>query len=118
MLSEPRLSLLYRRRSQSSEVLVFTCDWLISIGRKFFGSTASCIPLSELRLNHLRFFRISVIVGNTLVSFPFRVIYSGGDKLPERVDVEFKSIFNNVKPTVLKNIGPENSSYSLIGTGE
>ncbi|KAJ7384556.1 hypothetical protein OS493_021187 [Desmophyllum pertusum] len=34
-----------------------------------------------------------------------RVIYSGGDKLPERVDVEFKSIFDNVKPTVLKNIG-------------
>lgn len=47
-----------------------------------------------------------------------RVIYSGGDKLPERVDVEFKSIFSNVKPTVLENIGPENSSYSLIGTGE
>ena len=53
-----------------------------------------------------------------MLSFPFRVIYSGGDKLPERVDVEFKSILNNVKPTVLKNIGPENSSYSLIGTGE
>ncbi|XP_078369517.1 solute carrier family 15 member 2-like isoform X1 [Oculina patagonica] len=47
-----------------------------------------------------------------------RVIYSGGDNLPERVDVELKSIFDNVKPTVLKNIGSENSSYSLIGTGE
>lgn len=48
----------------------------------------------------------------------FIVIYSGGDNLPEKVDVEFKSIFDNVKPTVLKNIGSENSSYSLIGTGE
>ena len=59
-----------------------------------------------------------MIVRSSLVSYPFRVIYSGGDKLPERVNVEFKSIFDNVKPTVLENIGPENSSYSLIGTGE
>ena len=48
----------------------------------------------------------------------FRVIYSGGDKLPARVDVEFKSIFERVDPTVLKNIGIDNSSYSLIATGE
>ena len=50
--------------------------------------------------------------------FLFRVIYSGGDKLPARVDVEFKSIFERVDPTVLKNIGTDNSSYSLIATGE
>lgn len=47
-----------------------------------------------------------------------RVIYSGAANLPERVDVEFKSILSKVEPTVLKNIGIENSSYSLIATGE
>jgi len=47
-----------------------------------------------------------------------RVIYAGGDTLPDRVDVEFKPVFENIKPTVVKNIGVENSSYTLIGTGE
>ena len=50
--------------------------------------------------------------------FFLRVIYSGAANLPERVDVEFKSILSKVEPTVLKNIGIENSSYSLIATGE
>lgn len=47
-----------------------------------------------------------------------RVIYSGAANLPERVDVEFKSVLSKVEPTVLKNIGIEDSSYSLIATGE
>lgn len=85
---------------------------------KFFGLKVLCIFLSEVCLNYLCFFRIFVIVGNILVLFFFRVIYFGGDKLFERVDVEFKLILNNVKLIVLKNIGFENFFYSLIGIGE
>lgn len=48
----------------------------------------------------------------------FRVIYSRGDKLPERVDVELKSVIDKVEPTVIKNVGFDNSSYTLIATGE
>lgn len=50
--------------------------------------------------------------------FVFRVIYSRGDKLPERVDVELKSVIDKVEPTVIKNVGFDNSSYTLIATGE
>ena len=68
-----------------------------------------------LRVNLFSFF-LSFFL--SFIFFNLRVIYSGGDKLPERVNVEFKSIFDNVKPTVLENIGADNSSYSLIATGE
>lgn len=47
-----------------------------------------------------------------------RVIYYSGDTLPDRVDVEFKSILESIKPTVFKNIGMDNSSYNFLGTGE
>lgn len=46
------------------------------------------------------------------------MIYSRGDKLPERVDVELKSVIDKVEPTVIKNVGFDNSSYTLIATGE
>lgn len=76
--------------------------------------------------------RVFIGVSNVTYAFPsgqlyvlmytyfffLRVIYSGAVNLPERVDVEFKSILSKVEPTVLKNIGIENSSYSLIATGE
>lgn len=47
-----------------------------------------------------------------------RVIYSGGDRLPDRVDVEFKPILESKRPTVFKDIGEESSSYDFLGTGE
>ena len=76
--------------------------------------------------------RVFIGVSNVTYAFPsgqlyvlmytyfffLRVIYSGAANLPERMDVEFKSILSKVEPTVLKNIGIENSSYSLIATGE
>ena len=40
MPSEPRLPLLYHRRSQWAEVLVFASDWLISIGNSSVLSSA------------------------------------------------------------------------------
>ena len=46
------------------------------------------------------------------------MIYYNGDTLPDRVDVEFKSILESIKPTVFKNIGMDNSSYNFLGTGE
>ena len=52
---------------------------------------------------------------SSFLLFVFRVIYSRGDKLPERVDVELKSVIDKVEPTVIKN---DNSSYTLIATGE
>ena len=55
---------------------------------------------------------------SSFLLFVFRVIYSRGDKLPERVDVELKSVIDKVEPTIIKNVGFDNSSYALIATGE
>ena len=55
---------------------------------------------------------------SSFLLFVFRVIYSRGDKLSERVDVELKSVIDKVEPTVIKNVGFDNSSYTLIATGE
>lgn len=55
---------------------------------------------------------------SSFLFFVFRVIYSRGDKLPERVDVELKSVIDKVEPTIIKNVGFDNSSYTLIATGE
>ena len=55
---------------------------------------------------------------SSFLLFVFRVIYSRGDNLPERVDVELKSVIDKVEPTVIKNVGFDNSSYTLITTGE
>lgn len=55
---------------------------------------------------------------SSFLLYVFRVIYSRGDKLPERVDVELKSVIDKVEPTVIKNVGFDNSSYTLIATGE
>ena len=55
---------------------------------------------------------------SSFLLFVFRVIYSRGDNLPERVDVELKSVIDKVEPTVIKNVGFDNSSYTLIATGE
>lgn len=55
---------------------------------------------------------------SSFLLFILRVIYSRGDKLPERVDVELKSLINKVGPTIIKNVGFDNSSYTLIATGE
>lgn len=50
--------------------------------------------------------------------FRLRVIYAGGDNLPKQVDVEIKSVFENVEPTLVKNVEAGNSSYNHIPTGE
>ena len=55
---------------------------------------------------------------SSFLLFVFRVIYSRADKLPERVDVELKSVIDKVEPTIIKNFGFDNSSYTLIATGE
>ena len=55
---------------------------------------------------------------SSFLLFVVRVIYSRGDKLPERVDVELKSVIDKVEPIVIKNVGFDNSSYTLIATGE
>ena len=55
---------------------------------------------------------------SSFLLFVLRVIYSRGDKLPERVDVELKSLIDKVGPTIIKNVGFDHSSYTLIATGE
>ena len=47
-----------------------------------------------------------------------RVLYAAVEKGSCAVNVQLKSIFTNIEPTMVANISEGDSNYELVGTGE